>query len=273
MLIHSTIVALALATTFGVVSTSPVSSSLDHRPNLKVRDSHMSPRCKDLDNEELDYRQICFYQRGEVPGSGVSAAELLRWLEAARSKNINGYGWSYTVITKSGESKCRQVSCLSRKAVLKICDLRSGPPERNYTWAASTIYHTVASLLQRFRPDLLPTDDAEGQDIAAQTQSDTETCCSSYYNPGKVSQNTDRMWGEQYQADETGLRITIEAIRGESEIELQSRVRCDPEQNLIPVYSAPGEDGEESELPVKEWKDYDPSWTIPPTDQLIPYLH
>ncbi|KAF3169323.1 hypothetical protein TWF225_008387 [Orbilia oligospora] len=263
MLFHSTIVALALATTFGVVNPSPVSSSLNHRPNLKVRDSYMSPRCKNL--EELDYRQICFYQPADAPEGGVTAAELLKWLEAARSKNRNGYGWSYTVVTKPGESKCRQVSCISRNAALKICDLRSGPSERNHTWAASTIYSTASSLLWRFWPDL-PTDDAEGQKVAAQTQSDTKTCCSSYYNPGRVPQTTDRMWGEQYQADETGLKITIEAVRQAVDYDIENRALCDPEQNLIPVYNAPEEGGEESELPVKEWKDSDPSWTTPPTD-------
>ncbi|KAF3136015.1 hypothetical protein TWF594_007990 [Orbilia oligospora] len=170
----------------------------------------MSPRCKNL--EELDYRQICFYQPADAPEGGVTAAELLKWLEAARSKNRNGYGWSYTVVTKPGEN------------------------------------------------------DAEGQKVAAQTQSDTKTCCSSYYNPGRVPQTTDRMWGEQYQADETGLKITIEAVRQAVDYDIENRALCDPEQNLIPVYNAPEEDGEESELPVKEWKDSDPSWTTPPTD-------
>ncbi|KAK6502380.1 hypothetical protein TWF506_002960 [Arthrobotrys conoides] len=258
MLSHSAIIALVLATTFGAVTSDPISSGLEHRPNLTARNNYESSQCKNL--EELDYRQKCFYQEPGALEGGVSAYGLLTWLEAAQSKAKNGYRWSYTLATKPGERRCRQISCLSAFATLNLCDLRPGPPERNHTWAASTVYSTVDSLFWRFWPEL-PTSDAEGRKVAAQRQSDTKTCCSPYYNPNRVPQTTDRMWGEQYQAEETGLRITIEGVRqpyGHSNPNIKAM--CDDIDNMSPMYDTEAEG--EDDLEAWEWKDFDPSWKL-----------
>ncbi|KAF3083628.1 hypothetical protein TWF102_000650 [Orbilia oligospora] len=245
MVYGSTIILLALAASFGVVTSGPVNSGIhaEGHSDLTTRGIKKSDKCPaSLD----DYEVRCFYQEPTARESGVTASEFFNWLLefnksdlSERVKDFEDRAFKfYPVTIEPGDKLCRQFDCIGDHANVKICDYRSKPPNLNYTWSYTEIMIGVRRLGEEFWPEAPlefkgnPLSEEESVRKWREEPTDTGSCCSSYYNRNRMQQSTDRVWGDIFATSETGLRISIEGIRQPPS---NRTTTCDRSKNIVPV--------------------------------------
>ncbi|KAK6502381.1 hypothetical protein TWF506_002961 [Arthrobotrys conoides] len=247
MMYRSTLALLALTASFGVVTPGPVNSNIhvEGHSGLSARGVRKLDKCPDLQGLEVR----CFYQEPNALEAGVSASEFYSWLtEKNRNETIlqaNEQKLEYSISLKPGETRCRQIFCIGESAYVRVCDFRSGLPDADleYKWTSHDILLGVMVLGYQFWPQIVPAlrDESVPEDLEKEAKTrqkwleqstDIDSCCSSYYNLNRNQQNTDRVWGEVYLAGETGLRISIEAVRQPINGNPNERVTCDASKNM-----------------------------------------
>ncbi|KAF3284843.1 hypothetical protein TWF970_011122 [Orbilia oligospora] len=252
MVYGSTIILLALAASFGVVTSSPVNSGIhvEGHSNLTTRGIKASDQCPvSLPNHEVR----CFYQEPTVRESGVTASEFYNWLlefstsvfsEDGKDSKGRFYRY-YPVPIEPGGKLCGQLDCIGDHANVKLCDYRPNkPPKRVYNWSYHGIITRVLRLGEEFWPEAPlelrgnPISEEESVRKWREEPTDTGSCCSSYYNPNRIQQSTDRIWGDIYSTSENeldpvaGLRLSIESIRQPPS---NKTITCDRSKNIVPV--------------------------------------